>query len=54
MCDAKQFLRNKKEFKRRKKKCSNPKTVLTIYEGNKKYGICESCWNKISKSDLSW
>jgi len=54
MCDAERFLRNKKEFYRKKKKCGNPDVQVIIVEKGRRYQICRKCWDKIERSNLEW
>lgn len=54
MCDSAKFLKNKKKFKRKKKKCLIEEVHLMIVEKNKTYNICKACWAKIADSGVEW
>jgi len=54
MCEAGKFLKNKKEFYRKRKECPNTDVALIIMDRGKTFQICHKCWGKISKSNLEW
>lgn len=54
VCQAGKFLKEFKEFDRKRKECSNSPTSVIISIKKKEFHICKICWVKIANSPISF
>lgn len=54
MCEAGIFLRRRKEFFKKKRKCDIASTHVIINEKDRRFKICLKCWRKICDSGVEW